>query len=94
MKRLDVQSISDILASPGADLGPKQDDEPGGDWPVREAVGRLLWLSTMTRPDITNAVRAVARYAHEPTERLWQVIIEISSYLNGTKSLGITSVRV
>ena len=47
----------------------------------------------MTRPDITNAVRAVARYAHEPTERLWQAITKTLSYLNGTKSLGITSVR-
>ena len=93
MKRYDVQSISDIPASPGADLGPKQDDKPGGDWPVRGAVGSLMWLSTMTRPDITNAVRAVARYAHEPTERLWQVIIKILPYLNGTKSPGITYVR-
>ena len=87
MKRFDVQSISDIPASPGADLGPKQDDEPGGGWPVREAIGSLMWLSTMTRPDITNAVRAVARYAHEPTERLWQAIMKI------LKSLGITYVR-
>ena len=93
MKRFDVQSISNIPASPGADLGPKQDDGPGGDWPVREAVGSLMWLSTMTRPDITNAVRAVARYAHEPTERLWQAIVKISLYLNGTKSLGITYVQ-
>ena len=93
MKRFDVQSISDIPASPGADLGPKQNNEPGGDWPVREAVGSLMWLSTMTRPDIANAVRAVARYAHEPTERLWQAITKILSYLNGTKSLGITNVR-
>ena len=92
MKRFDVQSISDIPASPGADLRPKQDNEPGGDWPVREAIGSLMWLSTMTRPDITNAVRAVARYAHEPTERLWQTITQILSYLNGTKSLGITYV--
>ena len=93
MKWFDVQSISDIPASPGADLGPKQDDEPGGDWPVREAIGSLMWLSTMTRPDITNAVRAVARYAHKPTERLWQAIMKILSYLNGTRSLGITYVR-
>ena len=93
IKRFDVQSISGIPASPGADLGPKQDDEPGGDWPVREAIGSLMWLLTMTRPDITNAVRAVARYAHEPTERLWQAIMKILSYLNGTRSLGITNVR-
>ena len=90
MKQFDVQSISDIPASPGADLGPKQDDGREGPWPVREAVGSLMWLSTMTRPDITNAVRAVARYAHEPTKRQWQATMEILSYLNGTKSLGIT----
>ena len=93
MKRFDVQPIPDIPASPGADLGPKQDDESGGDWPVREAIGSLMWLSTMTRPDITNALRAVARYALEPTERLWQAIMKILSYLNGTKRLGITYVR-
>ena len=44
MKRFDVQSISDIPASPGAELGPKQDDGPGGDWPVRQAIGSLMWL--------------------------------------------------
>ena len=93
MKRFDVQSISDIPASPGADLGAKQDDRLGGDWPVREAVGSLMWLSTMTRPDITNVVRTVARYPHEPTERLWQTIIKILPYLNGTRSLGTTYVR-
>ena len=93
MKRVDVQSISDTPASHGADLGPKQDDEPGGDWPAKEAVGSLMWLSTMTRPDITNAVRAVARYDHGPTERLWQAIMKVLSYRNGMKSLGITYVR-
>ena len=60
---------------------------------MREAVGSLMWLLNMTRPDITNAVRAVARYAHEPTERLWQAITKILPYLNGAKSLSITYVR-
>ena len=92
IKRFDVHSISDIPVSPYDVLGPKHDDEPGGDWPVRETVGSLMWLSTMTRPNITNAVRAVARYAHEPSEILWQAIIKILSYLNGTKSLSITYV--
>ena len=93
MKRVDAQSILDIPASPVADPGPKQDDESGGGWPVREAIGSLMWMSTITRPDITNTVRAVARYAHEPTEILWQAILKILSYLNGAKSLGITYVR-
>ena len=60
---------------------------------MREAGGSLMWLSTMTRPDIINAVRGVARYAHEPTERLWQAIMKILSYLDETKRLGITYVR-
>ena len=87
MKRFDGQSISDIPASPDADLGPKQDDEPGRDWPVREAVGSLMCLSILTRPDITNAVRAVARYTHEPSERLRQAILKMLSYFNRTRSL-------
>ena len=93
MIRFDVRNTSDIPASPGADLGSKWDDVSGGDWRVREAVGILQWLSTRTRLDITNTVRAVARYAHALTERLWQAIIKILSYLNGTERLGITYVR-
>ena len=93
MTRFDVHTTSYTPASPGADLGPKRDDELGGDWPMKEAVGSLLWLSTKTRPDIRNAVQAVARYAYTPTERLWQAIIKILSWLNGTKSVWITFVR-
>ena len=52
-----------------------------------------MWLSIMTRPDITNAVLAVVRHAHEPTERLWQAIVKLLLYLNRTKSLGTTYVR-
>ena len=59
---------------------------------MREAVGSLLWLSNMTRPGITNAVRAVAPYAYNPTERLWQAIMKILSYLNGTKGFESTYV--
>lgn len=69
MKIFDVPSTTDIPASPGGNLGPKRDDESGEDCPVREAFGSLLWLSTMTQPGTTNAVRAVARYAHTPTEK-------------------------
>ena len=88
MTRFDVHTTSDTPSSPGADLRPKQDDESGGDWPVREAVRSLVWLSTMTRPDITNAVQTVARYAHTPTERPWHAILKICCTSMEPKALG------
>ena len=63
------------------------------DWPYREAVGCVMWLSTMTRPDISNAVRAVARYSHNPTGRHWKAVMKIMAYLHGTRGLGLTFVR-
>ena len=47
----------------------------------------------MTRPDIANAVRAVARQAHDPAKRQWRVVRKIISYLNKTKDLGLVFVK-
>ena len=46
----------------GTRLADFDKNEASGDWPFRELVGSLMWLSTQTRSDISNAVRAVARY--------------------------------
>ena len=37
-------------------------DEPIVLCPFRELIGALLWIVLLSRPDIVNAVRAVARY--------------------------------
>ena len=74
------------------ELGPREEGEPGGDWPYREAVGSLMWLSIMTRADISNAVRAVARHSHNPTERHWKAVLKIMD-LHGTRFLGLTFLR-
>ena len=47
----------------------------------------------MTRPDIANAVRAVARQAHDPAERHWRVVRKIIAYLNKTKDVGLVFVE-
>ena len=31
----------------------------------REVVGRLMWIANQTRPDISYAVRAIARLSHD-----------------------------
>ena len=47
----------------------------------------------MTRPDIANAVRAVARQAYDPAERHWRAVRKIIAYLNKTKDLGLVFVK-
>ena len=53
----------------------------------------MMWLSTMTRPDISNAVRAVARYSHNPTGRHWKAVMKIMAYLHGIRGVGLAFVR-
>ena len=77
LNRFGVNSSSDIPVTPGVELCPREEGEPKGDWPHTEAVGSVMWLSTMTRPDISNAVRAVARHSHNPTDRHWKTVLKI-----------------
>ena len=93
VNRYGADAVRDLPASQSADLGPRRNDEPVYDKPVRAAVGSLIWLGGMTRPDIANAVRAVARQAHDPAERQWRVVRKIISYLNKTKDLGLVFVK-
>lgn len=85
-----MQEVPGSLAYPNADLGPKKEDEPRGDWLFGATAGFLLWFSTMTRPDMANAVRAVASHAHDPSARHWKTVLGILEYLNGTRGFGLT----
>ena len=82
VNRYGADAVSDLPASQSAYLGPRRSDEPVYDKPVRAAAGSLIWLGGMTRPDIANAVRAVARQAHDPAERHWRVVRKIILCLN------------
>ena len=52
-----------------------------------------MWLSILTRPDIANAVRAVARYCTAPGAIHWKAALGILEYINGTSEYGITFQR-
>ena len=52
-----------------------------------------MWLSTMTRPDISNAVRGVARHSHNLTDRHWKAGLKIMEYLHGSRGIGLSFVR-
>ena len=85
MNRFGVNSSSDIPATPEVELGPREEQHPRGDWPYKEALGSLMWLSTTTRPDITNEVRAVTRHSHNPTDRHWKAFLTTKAYLHWSR---------
>ena len=93
VSRYGVDAVSDLPASQSTDLGPRRNDEPLCNKSVRAAVGTLIWLGGMTRPDIANAVRTVARRAHDPAERHWRAVRKIIAHLNKTKDLWLMFVR-
>ena len=81
--RYGVNTVSGLPAFQPADLGPRREGEPVCDKPVRVAVGSLIWVGGMTRPDIANAVWAVARRAHDPAKVHGRAVPKIISYLGG-----------
>ena len=59
-------------------------EEETTSFPFRELVGSLMWLATQTRPDISNAVRAVARYCTSPKLIHWRTALGILGYARRT----------
>ena len=47
----------------------------------------------MTRPDISNAVQAFARYCTAPRAIHWKAALGVVEYVNGTSEYGITFQR-
>jgi hypothetical protein len=59
-------------------------------FPYTECVGSLLYLSVCTRPDIAQAIGALARYTAGPPEAHWEAAFGIVRYLAGTAAMGLT----
>ena len=59
VKTFCVTSTKSLPLRVGVKLEEFDEDERVENWPFRELVGNLMWLSISTRPDISNAVRAV-----------------------------------
>jgi hypothetical protein len=58
-----------------------------------ELIGSLLYLSVCTRPDIAQAVGALARYMAAPSATHWTAAKGVLRYIAGTMDYGINYVR-
>ena len=75
----------------GTCLLPASDEQPaladGG--PYRALVGELNYLSTITRPDIAQAVSMLSRHMAKPTKGHMMLAQGVLRYLSGTRNLGL-----
>ena len=93
VKKFCVTSAQSVPLRVGVKLEDFDEEEIIKNWPFRELVGSLMWRSVSTRPDISNAVRAVARYCTAPTAIHWKTALGILEYINGTSEYGMTFQR-
>lgn len=56
-------------------------------FPYREAVGSLLFLAMITRPDISFAVNLLSRFQERPLPAHWKAVKRVFRYLKGTAGL-------
>ena len=92
VQQYNVSATSNIPGSPGVDLGPRKDNEPGGneEFPkYRALVGSLMWLSVTTRSDIASALRACASHSHNHSPRHWKALLQVTAYVNATNEMGL-----
>ncbi|KAG4063290.1 hypothetical protein PC123_g1910 [Phytophthora cactorum] len=66
-----------------------QDEDEAIDVPYRQAVGALLYLARVTRPDIAFAVNQVAAHASNPSKIHWDSVKNILRYIEGTRHFGL-----
>ena len=84
VKRFCVTSTQSVPLRVGVKLEEFEEDERVENWPFRELVGSLMSLSISMRPDISSAVRAVARYCTVTRAVYWKAALGILEYTNGT----------
>ena len=86
---LDCKSTD--FPSPTAPASPGPQDTSADDHATyRSIVGALLFLSVLTRPDITEVVARLCRYMHAPTSGHLKDAQYVLRYLKGTAELGVT----
>jgi transposase InsO family protein len=68
---------------------PTTDEEKADmkDVPYRAVIGKLLYLSIATRPDIAYAVSVLCRFLQNPGRTHWNAAKRVLRYLKGTKDL-------
>lgn len=87
---MDKAKAVSVPADPNIILQPLEPDKTKlCNVPYREAVGSLMFLSIVSRPDIAYAVNVVSRFLNNHGDDHWRAVKRIFAFLVGTKDIGI-----
>ena len=64
-------------------------DVGGTDKPYRSVIGRLMWISGATRPDISYITGYLSQFNASPTTNGWNQAMRVVAYLGRTKAYGL-----
>jgi len=79
-----------IPADPHTILHPHEGEETlNNHIPFREAVGSLMFIATISRPDIAYITNQLSKYMNKYTNSHWQAVKRVFKYLRNTVHLGI-----
>lgn len=88
-RMVDAKPVS-TPADPHTTLYPVSDDDVKSESvPYREAVGSLIFLAVVSRPDIMYAVNSVSKFLSNHNDTHWRAVKRIFAYLVGTCDLKI-----
>lgn len=82
----DAHKLS-VPAAPGLKL--QKTEESSSNLPYREAIGSLLFLARISRPDIEFSVNFASQFLECYNNEHWQAVKRIFRYLKGTSDFGI-----
>jgi hypothetical protein len=60
------------------------------DIPYVSAVGALMWLMSLSRPDLAFIVGRLGQYSANPGRRQWEVLKKVLAYVKGTRDWQLT----
>lgn len=90
---IDAKPVSTPLESGAIEALYATDEEGTDKARYAEAIGSLLWLSSMTRPDLAFATSFLARFCAKPSIRHWAAIKRVLRYIRGSRQVGIVYSR-
>lgn len=85
----DSKSVASPLEAGHVLNRPETLAEPIVDFPYAELIGKLNYLATRTRPDISYALSVLSKYNSQPRQQHVQAAKRVLRYLAGTSDVGL-----